>query len=279
MPWVPPQFRPVGYVIKKADDWDVIVGDLLYLKGVLDGTERQDVTIDGNFQASKITPPVFSTAYPYAADVTIRANSNNVYIFGPNAAFGAANAWFDGTNWSRFSSIVGSALIVLKSSTTEILETYKAPSGAGNIAWTLAFRINRTAPSAFVMPSAGGNVNTDWPASWGGGIATYDICAQGIFYSTLLQRSDPRRKADIRPIKSTTEKLKNIAAISFVWKDSGAPGIGLDIRTMETSCPELLERDEGGKAIGYNAGGLLAYLVKALQELEARIATLEAKAD
>lgn len=75
MPWTTPQKRPVGYVIKKAEDWDVIIDDLQYLKDVLDGVQTQVVRL-----GTALT--VYPTGGVYIGSNPVDPGANNLVVRG-----------------------------------------------------------------------------------------------------------------------------------------------------------------------------------------------------
>ena len=63
-----------------------------------------------------------------------------------------------------------------------------------------AIIINSTGQTRVAIPYYGGSYKNDWVSGWGGGLATYDISASGIYYNVLVQRSDRRLKNSINEL-------------------------------------------------------------------------------
>lgn len=140
---------------------------------------------------------------------------------------------------------------------------------------TVRFTCYQSGQTAFRMPSTGGNVYTDWPGGWTGGIATYDICCTSIYYSGLSQRSNPEMKTDVTdftPPETATARVGALRPIQFTWTDTAKRAIGLDIASVPA---DLCEYDETGKRVGYDLTGLVIHLVKAVQEIDGRMLALE----
>jgi hypothetical protein len=137
MPWTPPQIRPVGYIIKKADDWDVIVTDLQYLKNVLDGTEGQDVTFAQRFVVTQglTTPPfVFEAGWPSSGALTLRARAGSCFVISPGteSVYVLGNAYYNGTDWLRLQTANRAAMVSVFDG---FVQFRQAPSGTGPITW------------------------------------------------------------------------------------------------------------------------------------------------
>jgi hypothetical protein len=138
MPWTPPQIRSVGYVIKKVDDWDVIVTDLQYLKNVLDGTEGQDVTFAQKVvvtQGLTSRPYVVETGWPASGDLTLRASSGSCYVMSPGTGtvYLLGNAYYTGTNWLRLQNANRAAMVSVFDGSVQFRQ---APAGTGPITWS-----------------------------------------------------------------------------------------------------------------------------------------------
>jgi hypothetical protein len=92
------------------------------------------------------------------------------------------------------------------------------------------------------------------------------------------QTSDRATKEDIAPISSALSKVMALEPISY--RGVGAPrtrlkSVGLIAQDVQPVIPEVVADMEGGM-LGINYTGLIPYLIGAIQELEARVRTLEA---
>jgi hypothetical protein len=65
-----------------------------------------------------------------------------------------------------------------------------------------------------------GNVKTNWPSGWGGGISTWDLSVSGLYYSVLTSMSDVRLKNTINPLKSNfTEDYMKLNPVTYYWNE------------------------------------------------------------
>lgn len=87
MPWTDPVKRAVGYVIKKIEDWDVIVDDLLYLKGK-GGTK---VTIENSLEVNPGTLEAKTNTLNQVGLYIARIATAGSLRIVPNAGSGAYN--------------------------------------------------------------------------------------------------------------------------------------------------------------------------------------------
>jgi hypothetical protein len=132
------------------------------------------------------------------------------------------------------------------------------------------------------ITSQNGDIYTDWPAEWGGGIATGDICCASINYSGLRQRSDISLKENIRYLdkERVIDKVIQLKPISFQWKDKRlekGKNYGLIGEEVEQVFPELVISDSEGKK-GIKTSDLIFILLKAIQELKEEIDMLKQRA-
>ena len=99
---------------------------------------------------------------------------------------------------------------------------------------------------------------------------TESIFAGSFIYSS----SDLRLKTDVKGISSPLEKVLRLEGVTFRWKDSGEPGIGLIAQDVEEVFPEIVSTDQnsGMKSIGY--GNLVAPLIEAIKEQQSQIEQL-----
>ncbi len=211
-----------------------------------------------------------------------------------------ANAWVDvGANPSGVALLGGNCYTRVDDSTYRYSNTNGAIGAVGvalNKPWNvLAFISSRTSSSTanasfspttemeirplggqthFWMPATNANIYTDWPANWAGGIATWDICCSGVYYTVLTQRSNPELKRNVSDFtpSDTIQRVKQLRPISFEWEGTSKTAIGLDVNTLPE---ELCEHDNDGKRIGYDLTGLVVHLVNAVQELSTRLEMLE----
>lgn len=81
---------------------------------------------------------------------------------------------------------------------------------------------------------------------------------------------------------AATDKIGRLRGVTWEWKEDAPeeakeqPGMGVIAQEVERVFPDLVETDEQGlKKVNYD--GLIAPLIEAVKELDARVKTLEAR--
>jgi hypothetical protein len=81
--------------------------------------------------------------------------------------------------------------------------------------------------------------------------------------------------------RAATAKIAELRGVTWEWREDapeeakGQPGIGVIAQDVEKVFPELVSTDEQGhKRVAYH--GLVAPLIEAVKELDARLSALEA---
>jgi hypothetical protein len=136
--------------------------------------------------------------------------------------------------------------------------------------------MNRTGQLRVIVPNSSGGYVTDFPAGWGGGLATYDFSASGIYYSTLTQRSDRHLKEQINVIsESDIKRLYTLNPVTYYWKNRKTENhlqYGLIAQEVEKIFPEMVSTGSDSlqtKSVNYQA--LHALSLKALQILNEKV--------
>ncbi|MCX7994010.1 MAG: tail fiber domain-containing protein, partial [Fimbriimonadales bacterium] len=175
-------------------------------------------------------------------------------------------------------------------------------SGAGDILWIAGngrVGIAQTNPGArlhvqgesgnqftAIITGSGGQLQTDWPTGWAGGLATWDICAQSIRYSTLSSRSDERLKRDITPLDAQYElqRLLQLRPVSYFWRDEQMhkavgeqPQFGFIAQELREIFPELVLEGGEDNILSVNYQALIPLLVNAIQLQQREIEQLRAE--
>ena len=82
--------------------------------------------------------------------------------------------------------------------------------------------------------------------------------------------------------REATDKISQLRGVTWEWRDDAPddakeqPGIGVIAQEVEKVFPQLVRTDEQGrKKVDY--GGLIAPLIEAVKELDARLTQLEAR--
>ncbi|MBI5470656.1 tail fiber domain-containing protein [Candidatus Kaiserbacteria bacterium] len=117
------------------------------------------------------------------------------------------------------------------------------------------------------------------PSQWvghGANVHTTNWCPQDPGHYTA---SDIRIKKDVVPIRDALDKLLQLHAIFFKWKDSAMPQseqMGLIAQEVQKVFPESVIQDASG-TLYLNYASLIAPIVEALKELKAQNDALRAE--
>ena len=144
-----------------------------------------------------------------------------------------------------------------------------------------AIIINRTGQSRVAIPYYGGSYQNDWVSGWGGGLATYDISASGIYYNVLVQRSDKRLKNSINEFgNDVVERYLKLKPVSYFWNQDKPIDTklqyGLIAQEVEMLFPEMVSTATDSmqtKSVNYQA--LHALSLKVIQSQQAEIESLK----
>lgn len=143
-----------------------------------------------------------------------------------------------------------------------------------------AIIINRSRRSRVMIPEQGGAVNTDWPV-WGGGLATYDVCAASIYASNYVTRSDIRLKNNVATLsEKDIKKYLNLRPVTFYWNQDKPrdPSLqyGLIAQEVEQLFPEMvITADDTIQTKSVNYQALHALSLKVIQSQQAEIESLK----
>jgi uncharacterized protein YdeI (BOF family) len=85
--------------------------------------------------------------------------------------------------------------------------------------------------------------------------------------------SDQNLKTNIKPIESSLSKLLKLNGVTFDWKDTNKPAIGVIAQEVEKIFPELVSQNLDHKTVKYN--GLIGVLIEAVKELHTKVENLE----
>jgi len=108
------------------------------------------------------------------------------------------------------------------------------------------------------------------------------MSAVGSIGGALIGLSDETTKSDVKRIDSALEKLRNLKPVTFHYKEefSTSPERmhhGFIAQEFQKVLPDATYFDESVGKMCIDTGDVIGLLVRANQELEARIGMLEAK--
>ena len=91
---------------------------------------------------------------------------------------------------------------------------------------------------------------------------TGTLSAQSFVYTT----SDRRLKDDIKPVDNALDRLLKLHGVSFVFKKSKIPALGVIAQDVEPEFPQLVKTNsEGFKSVNYE--GLVAPVIESIRQL------------
>jgi hypothetical protein len=184
-----------------------------------------------------------------ATDRWTFTNDGSVYSnIGSSAAESYANSAYLHAN-SAFTK--SNASIVLSNDTTTNATRYISftPSTSGSIG---ALTVSSTKLS--FNPSSGRVTATDFFAS-----------------------SDRNLKTDIETIENALTLVNKLRGVTFTWKESGVPGMGVIAQEAEEIIPEVVYEVDGVKSVSY--GNLIGLLIESIKELTQEVDYLKQKID
>ena len=86
-----------------------------------------------------------------------------------------------------------------------------------------------------------------------------------IFNST----SDIRQKKNIEVVDNALNVINSIEGVKFDWVSTGESSYGVIAQEIERILPELVKESDGIKSVNYS--GIIAFLIQAVKELDAKI--------
>ena len=81
--------------------------------------------------------------------------------------------------------------------------------------------------------------------------------------------SDQNLKYNIKNIESPIEKINQLRGITFNWKDTNNPSMGVLAQDVEKIFPELVFTANNKKTVNYS--GLIAVLIECVKELNLKV--------
>jgi hypothetical protein len=102
--------------------------------------------------------------------------------------------------------------------------------------------------------------------------------------TTYATSSDYRLKENIAPMTGALDKVAQLKPVTYTWKADGSDGQGFIAHELQAVCPDAVTGekdavDKDGKPVyqGIDTSFLVATLTKAIQELSAKVDTLQAE--
>jgi hypothetical protein len=106
-------------------------------------------------------------------------------------------------------------------------------------------------------------------------ITTNGINVVGVITATdFNSASDLTLKTNIQSISNPIDKILQINGVTFNWRESNKPSVGIIAQEIEKVFPELVN-GENPKTVNYN--GLIGLLIEAIKEQQIEINNLKDK--
>jgi len=103
------------------------------------------------------------------------------------------------------------------------------------------------------------------------------VSASMVRTQNLVELSSRRYKNDITPLLSQLSNIQLLEPVSFNWKGTNVPDIGLIAEDVEKIYPSLVEYDESHEIAGIKYSKMVPLLINVIKELSDRVDTLEAR--
>ena len=84
-----------------------------------------------------------------------------------------------------------------------------------------------------------------------------------------------RIKTNIETLESPLDKITKLRGVSYNLKKSNEPSIGMIAEEVEEIFPELVSKDDSGKASAMSYGRMTAVLLEAIKELKEEVDELK----
>ena len=92
---------------------------------------------------------------------------------------------------------------------------------------------------------------------------------------TLTEASTMRIKTNIETLESPLDKITKLRGVSYNLKKSNETSIGMIAEEVEEIFPELVSKDDSGKASAMSYGRMTAVLLEAIKELKEEVDELK----
>jgi hypothetical protein len=271
--------------------------------GIHWGTGYSRIYEDGNLRICTDDTMYFytgsTTSSPGTERITMLQNGNiGMGITSPNVNLEVAGSVRIGNN----AALNNKLLVLWDNNTGESLLTGTAFYGFGINNGTLRYQVDAT-PSVhkfyngsvhgMTIAAAGnksrviitnnGGYTSDWPTTWGGGLAADGITCSSFYGTGYIIRSDVRKKQDIVDYSRGLTEVMQMRPVAFKWKDNLLLGeqYGFIAQELETIVPEIIDEGSDGilddiKSIKEAYPAILVNAIKDLdQQIEAALAQLQ----
>lgn len=121
-----------------------------------------------------------------------------------------------------------------------------------------------------------GNQYTQGDLGVGVEVPSYKLDVNGSVRATsFLYSSDADLKDDVHNIHDGLGIIKQLRGVTFTWKESGVPSVGLIAQEVEGVLPNLVVTDASTGLRSVKYGNLVAPLIEAIKQQQQQIRNLE----
>lgn len=99
------------------------------------------------------------------------------------------------------------------------------------------------------------------------GIATF---TGSVYATSFVPTSSIAYKTNVKTYENALDTVKKLRGVSFDWKESGKPSVGLIAEEVEKVIPEVVAHN-GKDTVGLNYDSLVGVLVEAVKEQDAKL--------
>lgn len=284
-----------GYVVLQTNgtttaDWYVSGGTIATFRGVnvplaltatganfisasTNGTERMRIDSSGKVGIGTTSPGRTLEVYSSAPAIKLNNGTYNWTV--------GTGAFIDGTDSLVFySGTLGGEVGRFDGAGNLFVGTTNTASGG----FEVSPNYNSTLSSAFIVGHASGSASGAVYGLFRYGANSIGSITQtgttAVLYNTT---SDYRLKNDVKPIQNALATVEALNPVSFTWID-GRPDDGFlahEIQAVIPNCvtgeKDAVNEDGTPKYQQMDNSGVIPFLVKAIQELNAKVTALEAK--
>lgn len=129
------------------------------------------------------------------------------------------------------------------------------------------------ATNATFYPSFTDGVGTTGNASISTTKLTFNPSTGTLGATIFNSLSDEKLKTDVQIIQNAVGIVNQLQGVEFNWVDNNKKSAGVIAQQIETILPHLVDQANGNKNVNYL--GIIAYLIEAIKELNARISDIE----
>jgi hypothetical protein len=235
----------------------------------------------------QITAPVVNNAVSVAQIVT-NAGTGNAGS-GIGLGYGTSNGYY--AQLAGVYDNTGSAFTVSTSALTVAATERMRIDSSGNmmVGYTSQIASARlsvlsTSSTNGISCQAGVNTNATFSGLNTSGSATFYVVGTGQIYSTstsIAAISDQSQKENVVPVPYGLSEVEKLKPVKFDFKEGCASEekglLGFIAQEVENVIPELVQPFGEDGLLGLKMGDMLPVLVKAIQELNAKVTALENK--